>query len=1047
MEKMAGATSDEYGYLLSLAFLFKGDFSIDWLVELTGKKPTQILLFMEKGIEEGCLTRIKPGVYSFSSLKEQKKWGENLSSGELELHRKIASLLMRDLPENEEKVQMIAHHLLSISNDLETCRWLMKAGNAHLKAFHIEEALLCFNKILDDLSGRYGEETDQLYIDAALKYSKVSPARQDTTKVLSVLHEATLRAKVANNQTSLALLEMNLAKNEWFRSQYEIALRHFEDGWSFVKRINDPKLIRSATTFSTFFLNWQGRFKEAVEVYEKSVPDVEKFPQGGFPLLATLTMGRCYAQMGQVTQGLGMLDAIRTHCLEQGNKYMAAYAGHCLGVIMLDIRHMDEAFQYLERSEEEATQEHNDWVQIMAKLDLAFAYYIKEDFNRSSNYLKKFLQHSTAVEMTFQPYPYLMEICWAMEKGKFPPVPEISLEKEISRLLESKNIFMKGVAYRYWALLQKERGLPHKRIIQSLNTSLKWLKESGHQIEIARTQLELARELLCVGDEEKAKEMARHASEILTQFNENMIPDDFRSYLKEPPRGEDLFKEILTVSQELVAIRDNKALIQHIISAVNRMTGAERGAIFLFDRNSNPPRLRLRASKNLTSVQITQPSFASSMKMIDEVFSSGRGRIQESNRSANGDRALNDIIRSRVCVPMILRGKVEGVLYHDNRLLSSAFNGSDLELLGYFAALAAFALDNAKAYEEIQQVNQQLREEKRYYEEQHFRNLLTEDIIGDSPSFRRVLDQVYQVANTGTNVLILGETGVGKELVARAIHRNSPRSDKPFIRVLCSALPDTLIPSELFGHERGAFTGATQRRIGRFELANGGTIFLDEIGDLPWDVQVRLLRILQDKEFERVGGNETIHSDFRLLTATNRNLEQEVKANRFRPDLYYRLNVFPILVPPLRERKNDIPLLAQHFLKVYAAKMGKIFERIPAEEMNKLLHYDWPGNVRELENIIERSTILSSPPNFRAPELESNYKKLDLPINHLTMSEMERHHIVSILHRTGWKVTGPAGAADILGINPSTLSFRMKKLGIERPRGFPKRRNGLHSLQ
>jgi transcriptional regulator with GAF, ATPase, and Fis domain len=344
-------------------------------------------------------------------------------------------------------------------------------------------------------------------------------------------------------------------------------------------------------------------------------------------------------------------------------------------------------------------------------------------------------------------------------------------------------------------------------------------------------------------------------------------------------------------------------------------------------------------------------------------------------------------------------------------------------------------------------VNQQLREEKRYYEEQHFRNLLTEDIIGDSPSFRRVLDQVYQVANTGTNVLILGETGVGKELVARAIHRNSPRSDKPFIRVLCSALPDTLIPSELFGHERGAFTGATQRRIGRFELANGGTIFLDETGDLPWDVQVRLLRILQDKEFERVGGNETIHSDFRLLTATNRNLEQEVKANRFRPDLYYRLNVFPILVPPLRERKNDIPLLAQHFLKVYAAKMGKIFERIPAEEMNKLLHYDWPGNVRELENIIERSTILSSPPNFRAPELESNYKKLDLPINYLTMSEMERHHIVSILQRTGWKVTGPAGAADILGINPSTLSFRMKKLGIERPRGFPKRRNGLHSLQ
>jgi transcriptional regulator with GAF, ATPase, and Fis domain len=274
---------------------------------------------------------------------------------------------------------------------------------------------------------------------------------------------------------------------------------------------------------------------------------------------------------------------------------------------------------------------------------------------------------------------------------------------------------------------------------------------------------------------------------------------------------------------------------------------------------------------------------------------------------------------------------------------------------------------------------------------------------------------------------------VGKELVANAIHRHGSRSDKPFIRVNCSALSESLITSELFGHEKGAFTGAINKRMGRFELANGGTLFLDEIGELPMEVQVRLLRILQTKQFERVGGTQTLKSDFRLIVATNRNLAEEVLNKRFRQDLFYRINVFPIEVPPLRSRTEDIPLLAYYFLKTNSEKMGKSVTKITQSVMDKLISYSWPGNVRELENVIERGVILSTDCIFRMPELEAD--KVKSPAageGILTFEENERSLILNALKLTGGKINGRGGVADLLKINRNTLYYRMKKLGIKK---------------
>ena len=337
----------------------------------------------------------------------------------------------------------------------------------------------------------------------------------------------------------------------------------------------------------------------------------------------------------------------------------------------------------------------------------------------------------------------------------------------------------------------------------------------------------------------------------------------------------------------------------------------------------------------------------------------------------------------------------------------------------------------AREMDELQRQNTYLREEIRSVHN-------FEEIVGASPTLRRVLEQVDLVATTDSSVLIYGETGTGKELIARAIHARSGRKARPLVKVNCAALPAGLVESELFGHEKGAFTGATERRIGRFELAHGGTIFLDEVGELPPDVQVKLLRVLQERELERVGGSQTVKVDVRVIAATNRDLPGAVGAGTFRQDLYYRLNVFPVTLPPLRERPEDIPLLVHYFVARYAAKIGRRISRVPKETMGRLVAYAWPGNVRELENVVERAVILSPGPDLVvAPEALPAIAPEVLPerpaaADAVPLERVERAHIVSVLRRTNWRVDGPRGAARLLNMHPSTLRSRMQKLGIRR---------------
>ena len=393
------------------------------------------------------------------------------------------------------------------------------------------------------------------------------------------------------------------------------------------------------------------------------------------------------------------------------------------------------------------------------------------------------------------------------------------------------------------------------------------------------------------------------------------------------------------------------------------------------------------------------------------------------------DHLLAEGLKSLCCVPLLRPKGPLGVLVLGSTR-ADAFKTDDLTLLNQVAAQLAIALENARAAREVEQLRSRLQQEKRYLEGESRPKLNFEEIIGESTALQHVLDQVAVVADSNATVLLLGETGTGKGVIARAIHRTSKRKNRNFIILNCAAIPTGLLESELFGHEKGAFTGAVSQKIGRLELADEGTLFLDEIGEISLELQPKLLRVLQDNEFERLGGTRTIKVNLRLIAATNRDLAKSVAEKEFRSDLFYRLNVFPICLPPLRDRREDIPMLVRYFVRKFAGRMDRGIETVPIETMNALINWHWPGNVRELENFIERSVILTEGTALRAPlaELQGEISGSD----DQSLENSEREHIVRVLRETGGLISGPTGAAHRLGIKRSTLQSKMQRLGIMR---------------
>jgi formate hydrogenlyase transcriptional activator len=530
--------------------------------------------------------------------------------------------------------------------------------------------------------------------------------------------------------------------------------------------------------------------------------------------------------------------------------------------------------------------------------------------------------------------------------------------------------------------------------------------------------------------------MQQVANQVAVALDNALNFEQAQSVQQQLKEEHDRLRLLLDVNNTIVSALDLRELLNAVSASLRRLVPHEYASLSLYDAETQRLQIHVLdfpASKGLIQeglwIPVEGTPHGRALTSRQPLFVT----LQEIEQFDLTPRIRAEGLKSGCFLPLISHGRPLGTLVVAS-LQEETFPQKDADLLHHVANQIAIAVENALSYRQVVDRANKLSEEKLYLQDEIRTEYNFEEIIGESRALKMILEQLQTVAPTDSTILILGETGTGKELIARAIHNLSGRRERTLVKVNCAAIPTGLLESELFGHEKGAFTGAIAQRVGRFELAHRGTIFLDEVGDIALELQPKLLRVLQEQEFERLGSARTIRVDVRLVAATNADLAQKVAQNQFRSDLYYRLNVFPVVVPPLRERREDIPLLVRYFAQKYARRMKKPIEAIPTKAMTTLSEYHWPGNVRELENFIERAVILSPGADLHVPLSELKPLTGNATNGAKTLEGIEREHILKILRQTNWIIGGRSGAATQLGMQRSTLQSRMKKLGIARPK-------------
>jgi transcriptional regulator with GAF, ATPase, and Fis domain len=1009
--------------------------SVDALISFSSTSAVNVLNIMEKLKRKGIVSERKgygKGIYFPGDDSVTSFLRHQISTAGMEgVVRRIIDYCSQSSANGDERILLLANLYFTLDNSDEglpilksAAEILSRSGDKLKAASYYEHILRNFQDVPIDQSKA------ELFLDSTIGFIYIMMHRIPLMNQIELLTKAQDTARKFKMWDRQARISLWLGRALQDAGQHRKASKCINDFLIFADKITDPAMLKSTCLAVSEYYVWKGKFLEAARRYEEIVGEREEFGENEMILLASNVIGLGQALTGRISRGLGMIDTVRIKARLLNLQEVVNYSDQASAVALLEIRKIPEAEFFVNRLASFSEEEIGPFIS-QALCDLkGFILCSKGDYDGSFEQLK---MRETLIRTTgriHNPAAWSMETIYVLE-AKGYSFAELNLDSMISKMLDWDDIYMKGVALRYRALRHITQQQPSPRVLSDLINSEKYLKRSGAEIELARTRIALGKYYLTLGETKTARIHLSRAWEFFSTIDRSLFPEDLLEIMPQEQRVELMIERVTKINESLGTIRDMSSFLEKVINVAVDFTMAMRGAFIVRESDE----LKLIATRNLDHTLFYTDKFKRVREFITGTIGAGSELVLPQMNVSTDLLGHEAAVDSLICMPAKLGDEILGYLCLDSRIGNDPFPLSQIPFVKMLCSQIAVGLSNIKAYEELREQRDRFEDEAVFYKKQMGIVKPTKMIIGRSQGIKDVVDQIHQVAPTSSSVLILGETGVGKELVAKAIHNFSDRANGPFIAVNLSALPHELIASELFGHEKGAFTGASESQRGRFELADGGTIFLDEIGDLPTSVQVKLLRVLQEGTFERLGSAKQVKSDFRVIAATNKDLRTEVEKGTFRQDLYYRLNVFPIYIPPLRERRDDITPLAHHFMEKFGSKLGKKTRPPSSSEMKKLLEYHWPGNVRELEHFVERAVILSDgyTISFSGLRQASTSSPLEDDQAIRPLEEIEREYIKKALHATGWRVSGPRGAASLLGFKTSTLRFRMEKLGIKKP--------------
>lgn len=853
---------------------------------------------------------------------------------------------------------------------------------------------------------------------------------RELTVLPEYLHKAHEVAARLGDKRAHALINMHLGRLYYFSDRRADALIALSVGLSEIEELGDEDILDQSAGFIGLYYYMQGMFKNALIQLERAerVSESQLKDQLVNPLVPIL-MGYCFTYLGEFHRAIGHLDSNWRIAKEQSNDAMAMSLRAILGTVLILINREKEGDVHLEAAVKEARQRKNLFALYLSKGALALKFMRTGHVFQAHELLMQTFNEATVSGIIRQfSSPWILEMLFEFEKLGLEPIPGLSFHQAMARVIKENNIHLHGVALRLMAKKKRTEKLSGDDAKTDLIKSREYLERSGDILELSKTLIETARLELAAGNQKEARLYAKDAWRVLGGYAANFFPDDLSSLLESEEcakHSRESVERFIELTESMFPVYSQDTILTRAINAATRFFDAERGGLFWFPGGRMTKTPELRASCNLSVNDAADPGFNNLLKLILKAFMENRPIISRNIKSHPNwpGRAVKAVL----CLPVEVRGKVRAVIYHDNSYLEDCFDSLNPEIIGKVGNHISRQVERIFDYYRVREERNDLISEKSLQDAA----MDEKPLIYRCARMKTIISRIDKAAASDSTVLILGDTGVGKELVARRIHSMSRRSGKAFIIVDANTMPEGLIESELFGHEKGAFTGADRQKKGRMELVDQGTLFIDEIGEIPKSIQVKLLRAIQERSFFRVGGTRMLRSDFRLIAATNRDLLAEVKAGRFREDLYYRLNVVPFRIPSLAERSEDILLLANHFLSKYSRKYHRSDLLIDPGTEALLKKYHWPGNIRELENVIERAVLLSSGNHLEidlavARKIRSNDAFSDQP----TIDELQKRYISYILDKTNGKISGPGGAAGILGLKRTTLMMRMQKLGI-----------------